>query len=173
MLVKFSSPHDRWVQPGWKKNKDRGPGIPNGRHSYVQIWDPGVFQGDLYWGDLSAEPDPLPASGEVRTYSVRVTRELFPERYEYDIKLAGESIYTYTAQWVPNSIQIFGEVLNRASQMPGDVTDKMNFKVADYRLGDFMWRDMSVAPGTNQPASFGVGQPASDAYTIWDKGCVP
>jgi hypothetical protein len=91
--------------------------------------------------------------------------------YYYEVKLGGvATVWSASYGWFPNSVQIFGEITNMVAQLPGDPSNRFGFKSAQYRVADNgSWLDMGVSPTNNQLGQYGVSQPATDWYLIWDK----
>lgn len=75
------------------------------------------------------------------------------------------------AQWAPQTIQVFGETLNKADQMPGGINSPVWLKDVQYTTGG-AWTDINTDAGATDPNIHGAAKLTSKLYKIWDKACL-
>ena len=144
----------KWSQTGWWKDN-------NGRWTFVQWTD---NAGNWFTEFRTAEIIGSTPNYET-IYNVQTTDWIW--------KRNNAILHTANALWQPKTVQIYGEVHNRADQMPGGTQYHVLFLNAQWipNTGT-TWLAMASSAGATDPTIHGALKFDNTRYEIWDKACI-
>jgi hypothetical protein len=144
----------KWSQVGWWKDDD------GTRTSFIQWTD---AAGNFWTRHYS--PAALGTTPNYETIYDKVNTDWIWERNN-------TVLHTTNAVWQPATIQIYGEINTRASQMPGGVNNHVALKEAHYIPNNGnQWLDMASLPGATDAVIHAAAKLSNEYYEIWDKAC--
>lgn len=149
----------KWAQFGWFKMVVNGSII---RKSGLQYWVTGP---NSYFQWFATEP-----TGVGIWYQVQYETSSMV----YDFYYGPSKIHIWSASqygsFVPGQYQIFGETHDWADQMPGGTGKHVTLNNSNYWTGANHTAHLVTTP-INTEQYYGVSNPSTSNYQIWDKSC--
>jgi len=155
MLAKYQAA--KWSQVGWYWTGTAS-------HTFLQVWDGTT--------DVTRTTDP-PTAFPGSTY---YTALYDPATSRFTFQVGGlawpYSGYYVQQSWSPNEGEIFGEIQNYDSQMPGTVSNPMDTSDAHYYHYGY-WTEFAGTPYSDNSSlwPYASGGSPLTHLAVWDSGC--
>lgn len=147
------SVHDKWVKTGY---------FDSGGYSQAGVeWKDGTVS-HYYFNSIDYSPHTLSLSYLVANHSTFAS-----------ISAIGTYSTPAMYSFVPNELQILGETLSHADQMPGTSSNKLLVTGAQYEYDSTPWLAFSGSAVNSDPYTTGYGLDGLSTTSIdyWDRKC--
>ena len=144
-----------WAQLGWFKSKLDGGSVK--REDGLEFW---VSPSNQYFKWFSSEP-----LGGSTWYEI-----LYAAPATYNYFIGGNFVWSASGSFNSDQYQIFGETHDYVDQMPGGAASHVVFSTATFFTGAGHSANY-VTSAIHTDPQFGVSNPSTARYEIWDRAC--